>query len=261
MAEVENIIAIKDSQLMDFFKTNNITIKEYAIPIVDNFFSKLFGVSKLLILFDNIIATDKRFIPSFAAACVIQYRDNMLRCENIEKISCITTAGRIDFYKALKSARELYRSYSNEKIFSQTSGKKLNDRFMPISTFAYPIFEAMIPISVPRYFEISKERIRKEEEDYIRNKNNKSNESNNSDIPKNRREVSIADLNPNKMQKTFIKLSDARKARINELKRILKRKELHILNQEIRNEKRFSELANCSQIRRLKIDALQHALK
>ena len=86
LAEIENLISIYDSELLEFFKQRNITSDMYIWPALANLFSDSLNRNEKLRLMDHLIIYGIRLMSYFSASYAILCKKNFLRCELNENI-------------------------------------------------------------------------------------------------------------------------------------------------------------------------------
>nr|XP_002130963.1 TBC1 domain family member 31 [Ciona intestinalis] len=163
---VENVLSHHDKELLQHFVKYNVTTQIYAWPLMQTLLSEVLTRDEWLRLFDNVFTNH----PSFLIYCVVAYsicsRSALLRTRQTEDFTYFFHhRNALDIGAVISEAYRL-----SESTPANIDPRKSMDGFEPLPMGeTYPIFNKY-PKFIVDYQAQERERIRKDELEYLREK-------------------------------------------------------------------------------------------
>ncbi|KAM5136867.1 TBC1 domain family member 31 isoform 4-T4 [Callospermophilus lateralis] len=160
---IENILAFHDKELLQHFIAHDITSQLYAWPLLETVFSEVLTREEWLKLFDNVFSNH----PSFLLMTVVAYNI----CSRAPLLSCTLKDDFEYFFHHRNNLdinvviREVY--HLMETTPAHIHPDNVLDVFVALTKGQYPIFN-QYPKFIVDYQTQERERIRKDELDYLR---------------------------------------------------------------------------------------------
>ncbi|MES1905606.1 MAG: hypothetical protein MHPSP_002700, partial [Paramarteilia canceri] len=239
LAEVENLVAMRDPKLIELFKSRKITSDIYIWPVLKELFLNNFNLKDRLIMFDNIFVNEPRYLTCLAASFSSVWNSKPLINEVISLADIM---------------------YNEAKYHCAFSDSTMKSTFKPLDEKVYPVFEQIFPRMVSDYFITCKERLRVEEEEYLRrreallNLEKKKHEA--PDYLERQKRFLSAE---NKRRQLLMKentLHEHKKQRLAELSRRLRSKELQILENETLEFDKYQDLLKETTLKRMEDETI-----
>ncbi|KAI8810836.1 hypothetical protein BJ742DRAFT_675406 [Cladochytrium replicatum] len=160
---IEDLLAFHDRELFEHFQRLGITSQTYAWVLLSSLFTDACTKAEWQQLMDHVITQGPAFLYYLVVSYQVQFRIQLLHSHRADDIK--------KFYQrknAMKLDRFLHRTYLiREKTPDVMSPSSYLRPFKPVLRGAYPIFD-QYPSFIVNYQAKLRERIRKDEEDYIR---------------------------------------------------------------------------------------------
>lgn len=162
---VENVLVFHDKELLQHFVKYGITSQIYAWPLLSTFFSEVLTREEWLKLADNVFSNHPSFLLMAAVAYCIVGRTALLRC---------TEQDDFKYFFHHRNAMSVGELIKEAYHLSETTPQDVNpseiiEGFSALTKGQYPIFNKF-PKFIVDFQVQEKERIRKEEEDYLKQK-------------------------------------------------------------------------------------------
>uniref|UniRef100_A0A8C5YPV8 TBC1 domain family member 31 n=1 Tax=Marmota marmota marmota TaxID=9994 RepID=A0A8C5YPV8_MARMA len=160
---IENILAFHDKELLQHFIAHDITSQLYAWPLLETVFSEVLTREEWLKLFDNVFSNH----PSFLLMTVVAYNI----CSRAPLLNCTLKDDFEYFFHHRNNLdinvviREVY--HLMETTPAHIHPDNVLDVFVALTKGQYPIFN-QYPKFIVDYQTQERERIRKDELDYLR---------------------------------------------------------------------------------------------
>ncbi|XP_037659062.1 TBC1 domain family member 31 isoform X2 [Choloepus didactylus] len=160
---IENVLAFHDKQLLQHFMNHDITSQLYAWPLLETVFSEVLTREEWLKLFDNVFSNH----PSFLLMTVVAYNT----CSRAPLLNCNLKADFEYFFHHRNNLdinvviREVYHLMDTTPTDIHPEG--MLGVFVALTKGQYPVFN-QYPKFIVDYQTQERERIRKDELDYLR---------------------------------------------------------------------------------------------
>ncbi|XP_019849062.1 PREDICTED: TBC1 domain family member 31-like [Amphimedon queenslandica] len=160
---VENLLSHHDNHLLQHFVSHNITAQVYAWPLLQTLFSEALSKEEWLKLWDNVLSQPPSFLLMVAAAYISCARSALLKCTTVEDVEYFMRhQSTVNLKVVLQDAYRMQEATPPAIHPHKTLGD-----FVPLTSGAYPIFNKY-PKYIVNYQLQEKERIRREEQEYLR---------------------------------------------------------------------------------------------
>ncbi|XP_037358020.1 TBC1 domain family member 31 isoform X5 [Talpa occidentalis] len=163
LSMIENVLAFHDKELLQHFIHHDVTSQVYAWPLLETVFSEVLTREEWLKLFDNVFSNH----PSFLLMTVVAY--NM--CSRAPLLNCNL---KDDFEYFFHHRNNLDISVVIRKVYhlldttpADIHPDSMLDAFVALTKGQYPVFN-QYPKFIVDYQTQERERIRKDELDYLR---------------------------------------------------------------------------------------------
>jgi hypothetical protein len=163
LAVVENCLAHHDPSLLQHLVSHNITSHHYAWPLMSMVFSEVLSRSQWLRLWDHAFSQHPGFFLLLTASLLTSSHSTLLHCTSQDDFQ--------QFFHHLPALdvgvviREAYRM--QETTPPEIHPEKLLGSLVPLTRGTYPVFNKY-PKFIVDYHGREREKIRREEEDYLR---------------------------------------------------------------------------------------------
>eukprot|EP00794_Sanderia_malayensis_P018697 gene18697-20585_t len=162
---VETLLSHNDRHLMQHFVSVNLTTQTYAWPMLQTLFSEILTKDDWLKLWDNIFSNHPSFCLFVIVAYLISSRQTLLSTTDIDDFKFFFHhRNAIDVNALIKETYRLYESTPDD-----IHPKRMISEFIPLTRGQYPIFDKY-PKFVVDYLIQERERIRQDEQEYLRQK-------------------------------------------------------------------------------------------
>ncbi|OUM58532.1 hypothetical protein PIROE2DRAFT_16148 [Piromyces sp. E2] len=164
---LESLLSYHDKELYNHFVKYNITSQYYGWELINNFFSDILSKDEWLCLWDNILTSrNPYFLYYFVIAYLKNFKKSILRITDIDDfVFFIHKENPCQFSKIIKLTYEIKKCTPEDLKFK----KILKPYYSLDSNTGYPIFNEY-PKYIVNYQTKLKEKIRLEEEEYLKKK-------------------------------------------------------------------------------------------
>ncbi|CAI2734109.1 unnamed protein product [Schistosoma spindalis] len=178
---IENIIAYADPELYRHFVQYNITTEIYAWPLLQTGLSEVFNEDEWLCLWDSLICYSPSLLLAVVASYSICARGPLLMVQNTDTFEAYYhSQSTLPISNIIERAHQLLTSIPSdihpERLLSsliqtdtQNKNKNTCPSFQPLTSPYYPII-TRYPKFIVNYHIQERERIREEENEYLRQK-------------------------------------------------------------------------------------------
>lgn len=164
LSAVENVLSYHDKELFQHFVKHGVTAQLYAWSLLETGFSEVFTRAEWLRLWDHLVVSPPAFLPIAAVAYSLAARVPLLGCRDTDEFR--------QFYRhhnATGVARVLDEAYRlMETTPDDIHPRGLMEPFRPLNAGGQYPLAAKFPHRVKDYPQQEKERIRKEELEFLR---------------------------------------------------------------------------------------------
>ncbi|KAJ1562116.1 TBC1 domain member 31, partial [Nowakowskiella sp. JEL0078] len=151
---IEDLLAFHDRELLEHFVKLNVSSQIYAWTIMQNEWARVL---------DHLLVNPPAFLLHFIVAYQIYFRKALLNCKKIEDFKKFYVhQNALNLSDLMDIARKLKRG--TPKILCPST---YFEKFTPLTTGNYPIFN-QFPTFIVDYERKVKEKIRQDEDDYLR---------------------------------------------------------------------------------------------
>ncbi|ESO96315.1 hypothetical protein LOTGIDRAFT_227074 [Lottia gigantea] len=165
LAMIENVLAHHDRLLLQHFVRYGVTSQIYAWPLLESVFSEVLTKEEWLMLWDNIFSRHPGFILMLVVAYAICARGPLTQCVELDDFKYFYHhRNAVDIKLVIKQALRLMESTPDD-----IHPVKLLEKFKPLTRGQYPVFNKY-PKYIVDYQVQERERIRQEEDEYLRQK-------------------------------------------------------------------------------------------
>uniref|UniRef100_A0A286ZIM3 TBC1 domain family member 31 n=1 Tax=Sus scrofa TaxID=9823 RepID=A0A286ZIM3_PIG len=163
LSMIENVLAFHDKELLQHFIEHDITSQLYAWPLLETVFSEVLTREEWLKLFDNIFSNHPSFLLMTVVAYNICSRAPLLNCDLKDDFEYFFHhRNNLDISAVIK---EVYRLMDTTP--TDIHPDSMLDAFVALTKGQYPVFN-QYPKFIVDYQTQERERIRKDELDYLR---------------------------------------------------------------------------------------------
>eukprot|EP00795_Rhopilema_esculentum_P001525 gene1525-15971_t len=162
---IETVLAHSDRHLMEHLVKHNVTTQEYAWPLMQTLFSEVVTKDDWLKLWDNIFSNHPSFLLFVIVAYLIANRQTLLSATDLDDFKFFFHhRNPVDISSVIKDSYRLFEATPDD-----IHPRRMLDDFVPLTKGQYPIFDKY-PKFVVDYLIQERERIRKDEMEYLRQK-------------------------------------------------------------------------------------------
>jgi len=169
LVSIENVISHFDPRLVRHLTANEITVQDYAWPLLHTLFSEVFPKNDWMILFDHVFFNQPGFLLYVVAAYILTARGPLMSMSVRSDFQFFFHhRNPIQARAVIQETKRLIRNTPKELDL-----RRLVKKFEPLSEGHYPILNKY-PQFVVDYRKRETEKIRKREVDFIKSKKDKN---------------------------------------------------------------------------------------